>query len=207
MNGECMREDKIRQQKKALRREMKAKREQVGKEDYLKYAVGIEKMFCERIDMDAFHWFFLYLPVGKELSTWKIVETLWRKKKNVAVPKVDVSRKEPVMHFYPVRDRKDVTEGFHGILEPEETGEIRPDEVEKGKICMLLPGLAFSLEGDRMGYGGGYYDCYLSRYADCGIRTYGLCYDFQLCGEVITEPADWRLDEVLACGKGEKDGK
>lgn len=202
-----MQTGKIAGQKKALRRVMKAKREELGETDYQRYAIEAERMFCEKIDMNEFQWFFVYLPAGKELSTWKIVERLWKEKKNVAVPKVDAKSKEPVMHFYPIQDRKDVKEGFRGILEPEETKEIRPDGVGQGKICMLLPGLAFSMEGDRMGYGGGYYDCYLARYADAKIRTHGLCYDFQVCEEIPTEPNDWKLDMVLACGKGEEDGK
>lgn len=207
MMKEHTREFSVREQKKALRREMKARREQVPDEEYLKYEKEAEKMFYERIDTEDFLWFFLYLPLGKELSTWKIAERLWKEKKNVAVPFVDSTKKEPVMRFYPIQGRGDVKEGFRGILEPEATVEIRPDEVEEGKICMLLPGLAFSEEGERMGYGGGYYDCYLSRYEKYGIKTYGLCYDFQVRKEIPTEPSDRRLYQILACGKGEGDGK
>ena len=61
---------------------------------------------------------------------------------------------------------------------------------------MLLPGLAFTKEGERLGYGGGYYDRYL---ADCKERPFlmGLAFSCQIADALPSEPHDIQLDELL----------
>ena len=61
---------------------------------------------------------------------------------------------------------------------------------------MVVPGVAFTAAGERMGRGKGYYDRYLSRE---GFRAYsvGVCFGCQMCEELPTEPHDRRMDEVI----------
>ena len=76
--------------------------------------------------------------------------------KTVAAPKVTGSGQ---MEFYQVETLLSLSAGAFGILEP------KPDRVlttDMGKTFLLLPGLAFTRSGERLGYGGGYYDRYLS---------------------------------------------
>ena len=65
----------------------------------------------------------------------------------------------------------------------------------------LVPGIGFTLAGDRLGFGGGYYDRWLG---DCDshveverCRKIGVCFKCQLVDALPTEPHDVRLDEVL----------
>ena len=59
---------------------------------------------------------------------------------------------------------------------------------------IFVPGVAFTLQGDRLGFGQGYFDRFLAEYNGLSI---GLAYPFQICIALETEPWDVRLDTVL----------
>ena len=82
--------------------------------------------------------------------------------------------------------------GPMGILEPAE-GEI----VEPGKIgAWVIPGLAFTRKGVRLGYGGGWYDRLLAASSADSLKI-GVAHDFQLVDDLPSEPHDIRLDRVV----------
>ena len=58
----------------------------------------------------------------------------------------------------------------------------------------VQPGLAFSANGARLGYGKGYYDTFFAQHP---VLKLGLCYDFQLVPQVPTQPHDVRMDGIL----------
>jgi len=58
---------------------------------------------------------------------------------------------------------------------------------------MLVPGIAFTSRGDRLGFGGGHYDRTLSVFS--GV-SFGLAYPFQICETMNTDPWDVRVDRV-----------
>jgi 5-formyltetrahydrofolate cyclo-ligase len=93
--------------------------------------------------------------------------------------------------IYPaeLRDLNDLDEGPFGTHHPK--GAL----LYKGQIDLfLVPGLAFSPMGDRLGYGAGYYDVLLK---NCpGIPAWGVAYPFQLLKHVPTEAHDVRLDRI-----------
>ena len=60
--------------------------------------------------------------------------------------------------------------------------------------AILVPGLAFSANGARLGYGKGYYDTFFAQHP---VLKLGLCYDFQLVPQVPTQPHDVRMDGFL----------
>ena len=65
---------------------------------------------------------------------------------------------------------------------------------EMANALCLVPGLAFSADGARLGYGKGYYDTFFARHS---VLKLGLCYDFQLVPQVPTQPHDVRMDGIL----------
>ena len=60
---------------------------------------------------------------------------------------------------------------------------------------VLMPGLAFDKQGNRVGYGGGFYDKFLQ--AEPNHPTVALCYDFQLFDKLETDDYDIPVDLVL----------
>jgi 5-formyltetrahydrofolate cyclo-ligase len=88
---------------------------------------------------------------------------------------------------------EDLREGPYGILEPRQINEL--DQID---FC-FIPGMAFDRLGNRLGRGGGFYDRLLAKY--CIGTKVGVCYDFQLVGEVPKEDHDDKMDFIL-CPSG-----
>ena len=91
-------------------------------------------------------------------------------------------------------DDAHLRKGPMGILEPTEAEIVSPKEVE----VWLVPGLAFTRSGKRLGYGGGWYDRLLCKVPK-RVPKIGIAYTFQLVDELPTEPHDIRLTSVVSC--------
>lgn len=95
-----------------------------------------------------------------------------------------------------VVDLAKLVPGPHGILEPSAGPAIRPEDVR----VWLVPGLAFTKDGRRLGYGGGWYDRLLAQVPE-RIPRIGVAYGFQMVDELPSEPHDIRLTGVVAFGQ------
>ena len=84
-----------------------------------------------------------------------------------------------------------LVKGPHDILEPPAGPIVRPKDVR----AWLVPGLAFTTKGGRLGYGGGWYDRFLCKVPKC-VPKIGIAYAFQLVDELPTEPHDILLTSV-----------
>lgn len=128
-----------------------------------------------------------YLPYNQEVRTVPMLEQAIRDGKRVAVPKVYGDE----MKFIYLDDLTQVAKGYAGIPEPVADGPVAEDPT----ALVLMPGLAFDKEGNRMGYGGGFYDKFLAREPD--HPTLALCYGFQMVEHLQTEEHDMPVDCVL----------
>ena len=128
-----------------------------------------------------------YLPYNQEVRTTPMLEQALKDGKRVAVPKVYGDE----MKFIYLTDLTQVEKGFAGIPEPIADGEVADDPT----ALVLMPGLAFTKEGYRMGYGGGFYDKFLAQEPD--HPTLALCYGFQMVDELPVEEYDIPVDVVL----------
>lgn len=128
-----------------------------------------------------------YLPYNQEVRTVPMLERAIRDGKRVAVPKVYGDE----MKFIYMDDLNCVEEGYAGIPEPVADEPVADDPT----ALVLMPGLAFDKEGHRIGYGGGFYDKFLS--AEPKHPTLALCYAFQMLPKIETEEYDIPVDCVL----------
>lgn len=83
-------------------------------------------------------------------------------------------------------------QGPMGIMEPAEDEFVPPEQVE----AWIVPGLAFTRDGARLGYGGGWYDRFLSA-APRSALTVGVAHSFQVVDSLPTEPHDIMLRHVV----------
>lgn len=128
-----------------------------------------------------------YMPYNQEVRTVPMLERALAEGKQVAVPKVYGD----TMKFILVTDLTQMEKSDFGIPEPVADGPVAEDPT----ALVLMPGMAFTAAGDRMGYGGGYYDKFLS--VEPNHPTVALCYDFQLLESLPTEQYDIPVDLVL----------
>lgn len=109
------------------------------------------------------------------------------KGKRVAVPLV----KGDKMDAIEIRSAKDLAPGAFGVPEPRRGKKIGPKEID----LVVVPGVAFDTNGNRVGYGKGFYDKYLKK--SVGARTVGLAYEFQIAPRVPAECHDVRVNFVI----------
>lgn len=128
-----------------------------------------------------------YLPYNQEVRTVPMLEQALADGKRVAVPKVYGEE----MKFIYLTDLSQVSAGYAGIPEPISDGPVADDKT----ALVLMPGLVFDPQGHRIGYGGGFYDKFLSR--EPRHPTVALCYDFQMVDHLETERFDIPVDLVL----------
>ena len=129
-----------------------------------------------------------YLPYNQEVRTVPMLEQAIRDGKRVAVPKCY----DRDMKFIYISDfEKEVAPGYANIPEPIADEPVADDPT----ALVLMPGMAFTAKGDRMGYGGGFYDKFLAQEPE--HPTVALCYDFQLVEHLPTESYDIPVDLVL----------
>lgn len=77
-----------------------------------------------------------------------------------------------------------------GILEPSKGKAIKPEDLD----LILVPGLGFDKDGNRLGRGKGFYDRFLPQ-----TRAYkiGICYQFQVLEQIPTDIFDIKMDEII----------
>ena len=83
-----------------------------------------------------------------------------------------------------------------GILEPAPDGEELISVAEGDVSVWIVPGLAFSRSGARLGYGGGWYDRFLSK-ANPSSISLGVAYPFQIVADLPLEPHDIPLVDIV----------
>lgn len=128
----------------------------------------------------------LFSPLGDEPQLWPLVEQL-SASLSVALPRVEGD----VMNFYRY-DKEAMATGSYGINEPQWGCLVTASEID----VMVIPGVAFTKEGVRLGRGKGFYDRYLSQNGFSALKI-GVCYREQLVAEIPTEPHDVKMDVVI----------
>lgn len=135
----------------------------------------------------------LFASLPDEIDTTQLIEAL-ATKTSVVLPRLLGDE----MDFYPYSANA-MHSGAMGILEPDGDVPIAPQDID----VMILPGLAFTADGLRLGRGKGYYDKYMSR-ERYRAYTIGICHTVQLLDTLPVEPHDKRLDEVVTSAYIEK---
>ena len=173
--------------KQALRKEVREKKRAMTAEQIEKASEDLARQFCATAFYRDAQTIYGYMPYNQEVRTEQILLQALKDGKKVAVPKVYGD----IMHFIYLENLDQVEKGYAGIPEPVADGPVANDE----KALVLMPGLAFDYAGHRIGYGGGFYDKFLS--AEPTHPTVALCYSFQMFESLETEEFDVPVDLVL----------
>lgn len=182
-------------EKKDIRKNILKIRNEIPGPQRKKADKKILNRLLETRDYEEASYIFSYVNYKSEVDTTEIIKDALAKKKKVAVPKVLDSG---YMEFFEISALEELISGYQGILEPDITAK-KPISVEqiRDKILVVLPGAAFDKTGNRIGYGGGFYDRYLEKYRKCQLKTIALCYEVQMVEEIPAENFDRKVQCII----------
>ena len=130
----------------------------------------------------------LYSALPDEVQTQSLLDELTAAGKTVLLPKV-VSSEDMELRRY--TGTSSLQPGAYGIMEP--AGTLFTDYAAID--VAVVPGMAFDVQGHRLGRGKGYYDRFLAKVP--GVYKIGLCFSWQMVDEVPSEANDITMDEVM----------
>lgn len=128
-----------------------------------------------------------YYPYGKEGSLINLYQWLLEQRIPLAFPRV----LGDTMEFYQINSLMDFNEGAFHIMEPKRGC---PQASFEAAYC-LVPGSAFGENGNRYGYGKGYYDKYFSLHK--GLKRLGIAYEMQMQKEIPSEDTDIKMQMIV----------
>ncbi len=170
--------------KRVLRREVIRKRETMTAKERSR----ADLLITDRII--GHQWFYraevllTFVNYGSEICTEEIIEEALRKGKKVFVPRIEGEE----MLFYQLESFDGLRNGYKGIREPlGDTERFNYETYKDSRILLLMPGVAFDLYGNRMGYGKGFYDRFLSDKEL--LQTYSIAIGYT-CQRVEELPVD-----------------
>lgn len=175
--------------KTEAREYVKSIKNNMTKEEVCKKSVLVMDKLFELPEFVTADNIFTYVSYNQEVETFGLIEKSLSLGKNVFVPKV--YGKE--IKFHKIDSLALLNSGKYGILEP--CNEFL-DEWNNVSGTMIMPGLAFGRDFSRVGYGGGFYDRYLS--SRSGLVTVAVCFDFQLFESIEIEEFDYRPDVIIS---------
>lgn len=187
-------------EKKEIRKNMLAVRRSLDD----RYVREASHIICERLKSCPMYQtaesICLYMPINHEVDVTELLSadyTLQDKGMDaeagqtytqVYLPKII----DKTMDFYLYEGKDSIVIGAFNIPEPTGKKKLTPND----KTLVVMPGVAFSRDGCRLGYGGGYYDTYLEKYPMC--RKAAVCFQEQLVEKLPVEAHDVKPDIIIS---------
>ena len=181
--------DRLKRAKRALRRDVLARRDALSEPDRAEASLAI----CERVaalpEAAEARSVMAFWPFGSEVDTAPLIGRWVEGGKRVALPRIEGSDLVPVA-FVP---GDPTTETSFGAMEPAGGTVLDPSELD----LVIVPGVAFDRSGDRVGYGAGYYDRFLSRTRP-GVPAVAIGFAVQIVPVVPAGRTDRRVDAIVS---------
>jgi len=128
-----------------------------------------------------------YISLDSEVNTWEFIKSKLADGKEIVVPYIDVN---DVLSVSKLKSFDNLVVGKYGVLEPK--NKLLYDE----KIdLMILPGLAFDVNGSRIGFGKGYFDKFLSKHTK-SVKV-ALAFEEQIIDFIPTTKYDVYMDVIV----------
>lgn len=174
--------------KKEIRKMISRQKKELTMDQIKEYSHLIaDRMINSQVYKDA-KVIYSYIAYNQEVITNEIIEDAWAKGKRVAAPKVY----DDYMEFLYITSFDQLEPGAFDIPEPTTS-----DIANESEVLIIMPGIAFDPDFNRIGYGGGFYDKYLANHPDTSFDKIALTYDFQILEHLETEPHDYKVDGII----------
>ena len=174
------------EEKRLIRKQIFAARKQCSDAQVEEWSHQITDQVLKLSEFMKANHILAYADYNHEVMTRYIIEEAWKAGKEVAVPKV-VGKD---MVFYRLTDFSQLEPGYFGIPEP-----VRGEIVKWEDALMVMPGVAFDPENNRVGYGGGFYDKYLEKHPN--LHAIAIAFELQMYRELPFEEHDIKPEKVV----------
>ncbi|RMD54787.1 MAG: 5-formyltetrahydrofolate cyclo-ligase [Nitrospirae bacterium] len=178
--------------KRRLRAEALNKRDAIHESER---SLRAERIMNHIFELDVFKRakiILFYTSIRSEVNTLPFIEKAIEMGKKVVVPVVKKEKKE--LSLYEIESLDELKPGYMGIPEPIEDENRRVDI--NSVDLVIIPGVAYDLEGNRIGYGSGYYDRILSKRKK-HIPVVAPAFREQLVELIPTEEHDIKVDFIV----------
>ncbi|URN96649.1 MAG: 5-formyltetrahydrofolate cyclo-ligase [Candidatus Pristimantibacillus lignocellulolyticus] len=181
----------MRKQFKEIRNNIETLHAQQWSEEACAYAISLAQQRGWREVM-------VYIPFRSELQLWPFIEWCWQHQITIIVPKCLVETH--TMQLYPLYNKDQLRLGAYQILEPN-SDQLTP--INTVPDAVIVPGLVYTKDGARLGYGGGYYDRFyeLMGQQEKQITWIGIGYETQITDHIPMDEYDIKLN-ILITNKG-----
>lgn len=179
----------LKNQKKALRKEVKKCREELSEKYCEEADHSIQKHVMQLPEYQSAQTIFCFVGTEEEIDTRPVIQDALMKKKRVCVPRC---LSPGVMGVYLIDSLEDLVAGHYGILEPGEDAVMtHAQELD----VAIVPCVSCSRDGRRLGHGGGYYDRYLEQ---CHVTKVVVCRDKLMREDIPMNEHDQVMDIVIS---------
>ncbi len=181
--------------KKLLREEVASHRKNENRESVESKSIEITGRVIDLIPFIKSQSIMCYMDFKNEVMTQYIIRHCFEHGKRVVLPLVDkIDGLRKIVPYEIMDIERDVIPGTLGILEPKKDRAkiINPEEID----VVIVPGVAFDLYKNRVGYGAGLYDRFLES-VNTSCTKIGIAFEFQVYDAVPVEEHDIPLDFVI----------
>ncbi|MFT9848885.1 5-formyltetrahydrofolate cyclo-ligase [Aneurinibacillus sp. REN35] len=187
MNGEEQKE-----KKRKLRRHILAQRAYIAEEERRECSKEATMRLLTIPAIQNAERIFSFLSFGDEIELDGFIDWCIAEGKEVYVPKTYGKEKRMVPYRFKGWDV--LIKGVYGIREPNEN-ECMPWN-GKSFDAIIVPGVGFTERGERLGYGGGFYDRFFAGFSILPPLV-AVCYEMQIVSSLPTEEHDRRVDRIV----------
>lgn len=184
----------IAEKKDSLRKNILQKRLRLPFEEVFEISSIVQKRFLGLKELESAKRLALYASFKNEVLTDAIFEYALAHGKEVFFPRV--ARGKRGLAFLRVHGKKDFTQSSYEIHEPAHDRGLDIAEPSSFDGIIIVPGVAFDRDGNRLGYGKGYYDKALDGInKECLVAA--LAFDFQIVDRIPAEAHDIKMDKII----------
>jgi 5-formyltetrahydrofolate cyclo-ligase len=162
-----------------IRKEIVSKRDSLSQEELREKSRLIFEKVTATTEYQEAENILIYASMRSEVITDDIILDALAVGKNVFCPRV-INKEAGEMAFIRIYSPEDLKEGYFGIREPELTED---SEVAGGDGLVIVPGVAFDRDCNRIGYRGGFYDRYLMKHRN--LMAMAIAFECQVLDDTV----------------------
>ena len=181
----------IKDEKSIIRKKQKIIRDKIFNNHPTHFVLSLFNKLFEKINFQEINIVSSFISINSEINTRELNNLIFIKNKILCLPVIE--KKNSHLIFKQFKSEENFVKGHMNISEPQNKNKILNPEL------IFVPCLAFDNKGNRLGYGGGYYDRTFAYLNKINHRFISVVYAFeeQKLDYIPTDKFDFKVDYVI----------